>query len=267
MQKILISLCAGTALCWGTPSIAGPIDRPADADGRISGVVGLRGFPAGERMAPNGLAYKPLFVFDLDLDIRLSQEGKVYLFSNSEFWGQRAAKGITNDKQGSFDFSKREFDFTPGIAWNYTGPWELRGLAYSLNNLNRGNDKWKSSGYKDGTGFENRYYFNDRKCHVGLGYFATKELVDQAGASFKPGLFVEADLAYPVSSTRMSVYARPDCICERSGQLKLLDLDAGLEFVLCHDSHVLLDVGAEPCYDLPESKGRTVAYLGLRIPF
>ena len=82
----------------------------------------------------------------------------VYLFIDTEFWGQRATPGVTNANQGVLDFSKREYDFTTGVAWNYAGAFEARAFAYSFNNLNRGDSATTPIGYTDGVGLENRYY-------------------------------------------------------------------------------------------------------------
>ena len=63
---------------------------------------------------------------------------------------QEPGLGITNSSQGNFDFSKREFDFNAGLAWNYFDRLELRASAYSAGNLNRGLSLTSPSGFKDG---------------------------------------------------------------------------------------------------------------------
>ena len=57
---------------------------------------------------------------------------------NLIFGARRRSSASRNSGQGVFDFSKREFDFNAGFAWNYFGSWEARAFAYSFNNLNRG---------------------------------------------------------------------------------------------------------------------------------
>src|SRR5208283_5132847 len=118
----------------------------------VWGIAGIRGFPAAEQVAPNGLEFTPLFTLDLDFNLWLWRSQGVYLFTDSRFWAQKAAPGITNASQGAFDFSKREFDLTIGTAWNYCSSWEARVFAYSFNNINRGNSQVSPSGFDDGVG-------------------------------------------------------------------------------------------------------------------
>jgi len=140
-----------------------PIDADTDRDcsrwAEVWGFVEFRGAAVGSRVAPNGQPYDPLGSLDLDLNVGLLPDKKLYLFADSRFWLQEATPGVTNDKQGGFDFSKREYDITVGAAWNYAGPFELRVLGYSYNNLNRGSSPIQPTGYLDGVGVENRYYF------------------------------------------------------------------------------------------------------------
>ena len=132
----------------------------------VWGGVGARIIPVGQKMAPNGVGFDPLFSLDLELNIALCHDRSVYLFSATRFWGQKAAPNITNSSQGPFDFSKREFDLTVGAAWNYWRTLEIRGFVYSYNNLNRGrNDSEFSAsrpyGYNDGGAVEHRWYYFD----------------------------------------------------------------------------------------------------------
>src|SRR5580704_12152736 len=120
--------CGDRPLPDFAPSLAGP-DGP-----RVWGLVGLQGFAFGQQVAPNGLEFNPLFALGVDLNVWLWPSQRLYLFTESNFWGQRAAPGVTNPSQGAFDFSKREFDFNSGFAWNYVGPLEARVFAYSFNN-------------------------------------------------------------------------------------------------------------------------------------
>src|SRR5262249_29422375 len=158
-------------------------------------------------VAPNGLEFKPLFALDVNLNLWLWREQRVYLFSDTRFWGQKPAPGITNASQGAFDFSKREFDFDLGVAWNYYGTLEARTFAYSFNNLNRGTSEARPSGFNDGVGLENRWYVGGTYADLGqpgfdvarasflsLGYYPTKDMTDLDGTLFKPGPFARAYL-------------------------------------------------------------------------
>ena len=104
----------------------------------VWGFLDMPVYATGTRMAPNGVAFDPLFALNASFNIGLLPGKKLYLFSDSSFWMQRPGFGITNPSQGNLDFSKREFDFVAGVAWNYFGSFELRASAYGLNNLNRG---------------------------------------------------------------------------------------------------------------------------------
>src|SRR5262249_48183707 len=67
---------------------AAPADSPApvvdDLTGvwpRIWGVAGLSGYPYGHKMAPNGEAYQPIFDLDLLLNVALTKDRSLYVFS------------------------------------------------------------------------------------------------------------------------------------------------------------------------------------------
>src|SRR5205823_5966426 len=53
---------------------------------RTWGVAGLSAYPYGHKMAPNGVAYQPLFDLDLLLNVGLTPSRSVYLFSKAHFW-------------------------------------------------------------------------------------------------------------------------------------------------------------------------------------
>src|SRR5262249_53454564 len=139
--------------------------------------------------------------------------------ADSSFWGQRATPGVTNPSQGAFDFSKREFDFDGGLAWNYYGALEARAFAYSYNNLNRGMSPVAPKGYADGVGLENRSYLGPaypnlgttaydvtRANFVSAGFYPTKDMVDGNGGYFKTGPFVRAYLTLDVLGPRLYLY-------------------------------------------------------------
>jgi hypothetical protein len=165
----------------------------------------------------------------------------VYLFTDAEFWAQRPTPGVTNANQGAFDFSKREFDFDAGVAWNYCGALEARAFAYSLNNLNRGTSEAQPSGYADGVGLENRYYLSAvyaalgttafdiaRASFVSAAWYPTKDLVDADGNPFKPGPFVRAYLTLDLFGSRSYVFADTLVVATRSCTPEMLKADVGL---------------------------------------
>jgi hypothetical protein len=204
------------------------------------GITGLRGFPYSDQMAPNGLEFKALFAIDLDLNIWLCRPWGLYLSAQSTFWGQRAAPGITNPSQGIFDFSKRELDFTAGLAWNYWGPLEARVFAYSMNNLNRGFSPSRPTGYADGVGLEQRYYVSDvyadlgtvdfdlaRASFVSLGYYPTKDMVNSAGDGFRPGAFARGYLTLDLGCPRYYLFVDAQLITARSWTPAVFKVDGG----------------------------------------
>ena len=199
----------------------------------------MKGYPTGEHEAPNGVQFQQIFSADLSFNLWLWRQQHLYLFVDSVFWAQKAAPGITNPSQGAFDFSKREYDLTPGIAWNYWGPLEGRVFAYSYNNLNRGDSAVSPAGFNDGVGIENRLYLNSvykdlgtadydqpRASFLSLAYYPTKDMVDASGNSFKPGLSLRAYLAYDLSGTEVLLVRRHD----------FLDVES-LQAHAAHDRH------------------------------
>lgn len=206
----------------------------------VFGVVGLRGFAMGTRVAPNGVPFTPIFDLEMNFNIWISRKHHVYLFADGSFWAQKAAPGITNAKQGSFDFSKREIDLALGAAWNYWGRMEGRFSAYSLGNINRGKSQVAPSGFADGTLLENRWYIGQeydnlgtseydipRANFVSIGYFPTKHLVDNTGHQFKPGAYMRAYLTADLFSPQYYIYSDSELIANRSFELALFKEDAG----------------------------------------
>lgn len=209
----------------------------------VFGVVGFRGFADGSRMAPNGYEFTPIGDLALNFNLWLCREHHFYCFSDGDFWLQKAAPGITNARQGAFDFSKREFDLSVGLAWNYWGAQEFRFSAYSLNNLNRGKYKAKPWGFADGTILENRWYLGDEYTRLGTaeydivranfisaGYYPTKELVDNLGERFKPGPFLRAYFTLDVFTPKSYLFTDTNLIGNRSFELAVLQEDFGFAF-------------------------------------
>ncbi len=216
-------------------------ESPAGTPQTVWGILDFRGFPVGDQMASNGVEFHQLFLLDLNFNIMLWREKKVYLFADSLFWGQKPAPGITNPTQGPFDFSKREFDFNLGAAWNYAGPWEARVFAYSFNNLNRGNSLVSPAGFNDGIGLENRYYIGQtyadlgnsnfdtaRATFVSVGYYPSKTMEDGIGNQFKPGAFVRTYLTYDLWGPQYYAFGDMQFTTSRSLTPTLLSWDAGL---------------------------------------
>ena len=258
-----------------------PPDPPPPRDAPVWGVAGLRGFALGEQVAPNGLEFHPLFSLELDFNFWVWRAQRVYLFADDTFWGQRAAPGVTNPTQGAFDFSKREFDFSGGAAWNYAGPWEARAFAYSFNNLNRGDSASAPSGYADGLGLENRYYISDvyadlgtdafdaaRATFVSVGFYPSKTMVDGRGREFAPGPFARANLQLDLLGDKCYLYADGEFLGTRSFTPKLLHLDAGIAARPWDlTPHLEFRIGTDDCYDLRNHDVERTVYGGVRIVY
>jgi hypothetical protein len=200
------------------------------------GEIGLPAYFASSHMAPNGVPFTPLFSVTSELNLGLLPQKKLYLFWDGDFWAQHSAPGITNAHQGGFDFSKREMDSNLGLAWNYFASWELRGSAYTLNNLNRGLSPAVPDGGTEGVIIENRYNFAGpdpydvgRSSFVGFGYIPTENLVGGNGASFRPGPFARAYLArdLPIRWFRSYLYLKMQMTAEHTALPRLLDSDVG----------------------------------------
>ena len=236
------------------------------------GIAGFDVYPVGSKMAPNGVPYNPLFSLDLLLNIALTRDREVYLFSNARFWGQKAADGITNPTQGALDFSKRQFDLDGGVAWNFYGPFEARAWVYSYNNLNRGTTLDKPFGFNDGFALACRYYLPstdfDRGLYryLALGYYPTKEMVGADGQLFEPGFFASAYLAYDFIPERFYVYANIDYISKRPFGAKLLLADPGVALrPFQRLPNLEFRLGAASTIDLEVAFTRTLFYGNVRI--
>jgi hypothetical protein len=184
----------GTIAFWGLvvaqttgllPQAIGEEAPPSPSS--VWGVVGLRGYPTGEREAANGLVFDPLVGLTSDINIGLLPRKQLYLFWQSDFWVQRRAAGAPAASQ-------REFDADLGVAWNYFDSLELRASAYALNNLNRGSSLARPDGYKDGWKIDNRYYFGSGDIYdvgtlpfIDVGYYPSGSLVGNNGQVFHPG--------------------------------------------------------------------------------
>lgn len=241
------------------------------ADGRV--------MPKGDRMAPNGVPYDPLFSLGWTMNIGLKCCPRFYIFTEDRFWAQKPGHGIA---PGVIDFSKREFDLDIGGAYNYCGNWEFRTFAYSLNNLNRGKTLEGPWGYKDGVGLENRYYFGGaysrpvetkydvaRTNFVSIGYLPTKQLIGGDGIEFKPGGFLRAYLTYDILGEKLYAFGDGELIgMQKSFNMKLLNVDLGAAsrpFESCNGLEFRM--GAENVFDLEVNNTRTFWYFAVRFLF
>jgi hypothetical protein len=232
------------------------------------------GFATGDRMAPNGELFNPLFLITLELDMSILPDKQLYLFSNQGFWGQKAAKGVTNPTQGSLVYSKREYDLTLGLAWTYYDSLELRVYGWAFNNLNRGNSLTLPYGYNDGVGIENRYYFPcddkydiGRQAFVALGYLPSKSLTGADGNQFNTGAFARAYLTYDLPY-HTYVYFDGQYFGEHGVKPRLLTLDAGVAirpFVTLQNME--FRIGGMDTYDCLLGFSRSLGYGAFRVQF
>jgi hypothetical protein len=257
-------------------------EKVFDPDGPfVWGVIGLRGFALGEQPAPNGQEFKALFAVDFDYNLWLWRSQGLYLFTDARFWGQRAAPGVTNASQGAFDFSKREYDLTGGIAWNYYGALEVRAFAYSFNNLNRGNSATKPSGYADGMGLENRWYVGgtyadlgsrtfdvSRATFLSVGYYPTKDMPDGNGDPYKPGPFVRAYLTLDLVGERCYLFGDVQLIATQGWTPKMLCLDAGMAVrPFAKIPRLEFRLGSADSFDLQLHETETTMYGAVRFVY
>jgi len=139
----------------------------------------------------------------------------------------KAGAAVTNGNQGSFDFSKREFDLTLGLAWNYYSALELRVLGYAFNNLNRGISPISPEGYNDGFGLENRYYFSN----ADLGQAKTAPILSRPISSQVPG--------YPYEQGELSASGANIELCYYNGSTQQFEAVPGDGFANENDRLVV----------------------------
>jgi hypothetical protein len=241
----------------------------------VWGFLDMPVYATGTRQAPNGVYFDPLFAMGGNFNIGLIPDKKLYLFGNTSVWMQRPGAGITNPSQGNLDFSKREFDFNAGIAWNYFGSLELRVSAYALNNLNRGVSLSSPAGFKDGVLIENRYYFGSadkydvsRLSFVSLGYYPTKSLVGGNGEDFHPGMFARAYVTYDIPFLNSYLYGDVKYTAERAVKPRLLELDAGWALrPFAQFRNLEFRVGSDLTTDLQDNVTRDLVYGAVRLGY
>ena len=244
----------------------------------VWGVFGLPFYVTGDRVAPNGAGFDPLFTVTSDLNLGLLENKELYLFWKSSFWTQRATQGITNSNQGMWDFSKRELDNDLGLAWGYAPALELRASAYALDNLNRGTSLDKSSGAAYGVKLENRYYFDSpdaydvgRLSFVSIGEIPTHNLIGSTGQSFHPGLFARAYVTrdLPLSWLPPSyAYAGLKLTDQNLVTPRLLEGEAGLAIrPFPRKQDIEFRVGYDRSYDIRAGAGVDLLYGAIRINY
>ncbi len=249
--------------------------EPKENSPEIWGDLGSSYYATGSHMAPNGVPFRPVFSSDLNLNLGLLSRKRLYLFTEDTFWAQRASAAVTNSHQGSFDFSKREVDLHVGLAWNVFNRFELRSSYYALNNLNRGTSEVKSSGFKDGSQVEGRYYFGPadifdvgRLSFVSLGYYPTKTLVGGNGEAFEPGLFTRTYVTWDVPLLRSYLFADGQVTGQKGATPRLLTLNAGVATRPMGLAHNLeFRVGDEVTDDVRDGATRNLVYFAFRIDF
>jgi hypothetical protein len=248
-------------------------DPPAERQFRmVWGIAGVGGV-VGERTAPNGLPYHPIYLMDLDFNIWLWPAHGLYLYDDTLFWMGSTHEGL--------NFTKRELDLEAGLAWNYYGHLEARLFGYAQNNLNRGNSLDAPSGYNDGFGLENRFYLNPvysalgtsdfdqaRATFVSLGYFPTKTFTGADGRQFHPSLFARAYLTWDLWQDCCYLYGDTTFIAERPLKSRLIDTDVGLAVrPFHHVPRLEFRAGCDDIWDTRVGNARPVGYLSIRYVF
>jgi hypothetical protein len=270
-----VALLAATSIfCEEANELPERSARPATWP-EVWGDLALAGIFTGERMAPNGVPFDPMFMTDVNINLGLLPEKALYFFLENEFWAQRAGAGITNPDQGKFDFSKREFDFVIGLAWNVYHWFEVRASAYALNNLNRGTSTAFPSGYQDGVQIEMRHYFDSpniydtgRLSFVSVGYYPTQTMIGGDGFGFHPGLSARAYGAFDIPALRSYIFGDGRMIAERQFDVRLLTLDAGIAIrPFTRLQNIELRFGDEVTLDVKADTTRNLPYGAIRINF
>lgn len=195
------------------------------------GDVGMGFYPTdSEKVAPNGLVYEPMFRLVAEINVGSADS---YLFASSAYYTEKPDPGVTTNKsQGSFDFTKRQYDFNLGYAWGVTHNTEVRFWLYSLSNINRGRDLDKPFGFKDGFVGSMRYYLNDSALTQGYlesGYYFTKELVDTNGKGYAPSVFVNGNVSH-LLGMGIHGYGNAQLMTERHTGIKEINTQVGVYY-------------------------------------
>jgi hypothetical protein len=203
----------------------------AAGDDGLWGDVGFGFYPTeSEKVAPNGTVYDPMFRILFDMNFG---DDESYIFANSAYYTEKPNPGVTTNKtQGEFDFTKRQYDFNIGYAFDVTARTEGRFWLYSMSNINRGKDLVDPTGFKDGFIGALRFHadeFDPVQGYATLGYYFTKDLADTDGNAYSPGVYGEINankfLGYGVRG-----YTQIVAITEKDSGLRQVDAQLGLEY-------------------------------------
>ncbi len=249
-------------------------DEPAKKAKQAWGDIDMPFSFDGEHMAPNGVKFKTLFAAKLDVNYELMPDKELYIFTDTTLWAEHSAAGVTNKAQGGLDFSKREYDLDYGLAWNPAERFELRGSAYAMSNLNRGNSLADSSGGDNGGKVELRRYFGDadpydvgRLSFLSIGDMAG-HLIGFNGQQFHPGLFARAYATYDIPAIRSYIYADGRFTAQDAVTPRLLELDGGLAIRPFMDHpHFEVRLGDDVIKDVRDSTVINTVYGSLRLNF
>ena len=116
----------------------------------------------GKKIAPNLLAYQPLYSFDWRNSFYLLGDishPKLQLSTEMKFWfAKKAGVSIINTHDG-VGGTKREFDYNIRLLYFFNKNIDTYITAYGYNNLNRGESINDPHGFRDGYGFGFEYRF------------------------------------------------------------------------------------------------------------
>jgi hypothetical protein len=238
----------------------------------VFGYGGAHLFYAGNRVAPSGFVYNPLATLDLDFNVSLLPEKRLYLWALSNFWAQRATAGQTH---GVWDYTKREYDLTVGGAYFWESGFEARIFGYALSNLNRGVSNTVPQNYCDGFGVEARYYLPgvdiydvSRLGFLSIGYLPSKTLIGGNGDDFRPGFFARAYLTCDLNVMHSYVYCDTQLTCESAILARLIFLDAGVATRPFESLPGLeLRAGGTDTLDVQVNNNRGLGYFAVRLLF
>ena len=234
-------------------------------------------YMTGNRAAPNGQIYEPLFTLKSEFNLSLMSDRQAYLFWDSAFWGQKAAAGVTNASQGQWDFSKREIDNNIGLAAAPTRNLEMRASVYAMDNLNRGTNLITASGQAWGVIVEGRRYFGPddigpgaERSYLDLGMYPSGDLIDPSGSVFNAGLFAGASgrIALPVWLWDSYAFGKLNFISQRMFKPRLMESDFGLATrPFAARKNLEIRLGFNNVYDLTKGDDAKMAYGAFRIGY
>jgi hypothetical protein len=237
----------------------------------------FRVYASGERQAPNGGRYKPSFSLDLNTNLALWTDRKLYFFTDLRLFGQasNSDSNPVSSLMNSQDTNPRQINLIPGLAWNYCDTLELRLYGYGNFNLDRGNNsKSFGVGSNDGLAIENRYYFlftdfqRGIYNYVSLGYYFGNDLTGLDGNAFIPGFYMSFSLIKDVFEEQVWVFGQFEAIADVAAKPKLLNFDFGLLLKPFNDyPRFYFQVGIEGTGDLDLQEQLFTGYFSMRLNF